>query len=226
MSLDAAFVAKRAVASCGQFKVAGFYAVLDRDDEALARTLVAHAGVLQVRLKPIDGSMVHAADIMRVARMALRVCREVGAMLVVNDRLDIALAVGADGVHLGQTDLPIADARRIAGNRLAIGVSTHDLAQVQAACADGADYLGYGPVFATPTKLHADQVQGVPALAAACALAGATPVVAIGGITRDQVGAVYAAGAAAICAISAVNNAADVDAAARAMCNASRGRAR
>ena len=135
--------------------VAGFYAVLDRDDEALARALVVdgRACVLQVRLKP-KGSRTpaDAAEVVRVARMARRICDAAGALLVVNDRVDIALAVGADGVHLGQTDLRIADARRIAGARLAIGVSTHDNAQVQAACAAGADYIGFGPVFATATK--------------------------------------------------------------------------
>ncbi len=198
-------------------KIGGFYAVLDRDDEQLARTLVSVARVLQVRCKasPTD-------EIVRVARMARRICDEVGAALVINDRIDIALAVGADGVHLGQTDLPLVEARAICGGRLAIGVSTHDLDQVRAACANGADYLGYGPVFATHTKQNPDRVQGLASLQAACALAGATPVVAIGGITASQVEGVYAAGAAAICAISAVNGAPDVGAAARLMCNDSR----
>jgi len=189
--------------------VSGFYAVLDRDDEALARALVSVARVLQVRIKPGD-----AADIVRVARMARRVCDEAGAKLVVNDRIDIALAVGADGVHLGQTDLALADARRIAPT-LVIGVSTHDLAQVRAGA--GADYLGYGPVFATRTKANPDPVQGLEALRAAVDAARGTPVVAIGGITPPDAASVYATGAAAICAISAVNGAPDVVAAARAM---------
>src|SRR5262249_8268066 len=107
----------RAARAADAMIVRGFYAVLDRDDERLARTLAAVACVLQVRIKP--GA---AIDITRVARMARRVCDELGAALVINDRVDIALAVGADGVHLGQDDLPLADARRIAG-KLAIGVS-------------------------------------------------------------------------------------------------------
>lgn len=199
-------------------KVAGFYAVLDRDDEALARALVFDGGarVLQVRIKPRGASVpAAAADLVRIARMARRVCDEAGAALVVNDRLDIALAVRADAVHLGQTDLPIADARRIAGDRLAIGLSTHDLDQVARACAAGADYLGFGPVFATSTKQDPDPVQGLAGLAEAVRAAGQVPVVAIGGITPDQAAAVYATGAAAICAIGAVNEAADVGAAAR-----------
>ena len=196
--------------------IRGFYAVLDRDDEALARTLLASgARVLQVRLKP-HGRRVGAAEILRAARMARRVCDEHGAALVVNDRLDVALLAGADGVHLGQTDLSIAHARPVANN-LWIGVSTHSLGQVQAAIAAGADYLGYGPVFGTTTKLNPDATQGLAALRAAVIAAGTTPVVAIGGITPDHARDVYATGAAAICAISAVNAAADVGAAGRAL---------
>lgn len=199
-------------------KIAGFYAVLDRDSEALARALVIEGGarILQVRIKP-RGAPADAKDIVRIARMARRVCDEAGAALVVNDRVDIAIAVRADAVHLGQTDMPISDARRIAGDRLAIGLSTHDLAQVRAAIAAGADYLGYGPVFATATKENPDAVQGIDALRAACDLATRTPVVAIGGITPDQARALYAAGASAICAISAVNDAPDIPRVVRAM---------
>ncbi len=191
-------------------KIRGFYAVLDRDDEQLAEILAAHACVLQVRLKTAP-----ASELARVARMARRVCDRAGIPLVVNDRIDVALAVGADGVHLGQTDLPLAEARSIAGS-LAIGVSTHDLAQVRAACAGGADYLGYGPVFATRTKEKPDPVQGLAALAAAVREAGDLPIVAIGGITPDQAAAVYATGVSGLCAIGAVTEARDVTAAARA----------
>ncbi|MEO8705444.1 MAG: thiamine phosphate synthase [Kofleriaceae bacterium] len=182
----------------------GFYAVLDRDDEALAGALASVACALQVRLKPRGGS-VTTAELVAVARMARRICDVASIPLIVNDRIDVALAVGADAVHLGQTDLPFADARRLAGSRLAIGVSTHDLDQVHAACAAGADYLGFGPVFATTTKLNPDPVQGLEALRAAAASAN-VPVVAIGGITPGFVRDIYAAGASAICAISAVND--------------------
>lgn len=201
-------------------RIAGVYAVLDRDSEALARALVIEGGarVLQVRIKPRGSATpADAKDIVRIARMARRVCDEVGAALVVNDRVDIAIAVRANAVHLGQTDLPIADARRIAGDRLAIGLSTHDLAQVRAAVAAGADYLGFGPVFATTTKQNPDAVQGIDALRAACDIAGRVPVVAIGGVTPDQASVLYAAGAAAICAIGAVNDAPDVGQVVRSM---------
>jgi thiamine-phosphate pyrophosphorylase len=193
--------------------IRGFYAVLDADDEALARALVGAARVLQVRIKPPDGGP-GAAELVRIARMARRVCDAAGAALIVNDRVDVALAAGADGVHLGQTDLPIDAARRCAPG-LWIGVSTHDVAQVRAACVAGADYLGFGPVFATTTKANPDPVQGLAGLAAAVRAAAGVPVVAIGGIRPEDVAAIYAAGAHAICAIGAVNRAADVAATAR-----------
>lgn len=194
--------------------IEGFYAVLDRDDEALARALLAGgAKVLQVRIKPAAT----AGVILRAARMARLVCSELGAALVINDRIDVALAVGADGVHLGQTDLPLAAARKVAGDRLKIGISTHDLEQVRAACEGGADYLGFGPVFATATKQNPDPVQGVEGLRAAVAAAGRVPVVAIGGITPARAAELYATGVAALCAIGAVTGAADVTAAARSL---------
>ena len=201
-------------------RVDGFYAVLDRDSEALARALVVEGGarVLQVRLKPRGATTpADAIDIVRVARMARRVCDEAGAALVVNDRVDIAIAVRADAVHLGQTDLPIADARRIAGDRLAIGISTHDLAQVRAAIAAGANYLGFGPVFSTSTKANPDAVQHVEGLRAAVRAAGTVPIVAIGGVTPSHARALYETGVAAICGIGAINDAVDVGAAARSM---------
>jgi thiamine-phosphate pyrophosphorylase len=173
----------------------GFYAVLDREDEALARALARHACVLQVRIKP--------GDPLPAARMARRITREAGIPLVVNDRIDVALAVGADGVHLGQTDLPLGSARRLLGGHpMLIGVSTHDLDQVRAA--RGADYLGFGPVFATSTKANPDPVRGLELLAEAVR-ATPLPVVAIGGITPERAPGVAATGAAAACAIAAVN---------------------
>lgn len=196
----------------------GFYAVLDRDDEPLARALAANASVLQVRLKPATPE-----DIIRVATMARRVCTEAGIPLVVNDRVDIALAVGADAVHLGQTDMPLVDARALVGDRLALGISTHNPQQVAAALAGAPDYLAYGPVFTTTTKENPDPVQGLAALRAAVAQVRAAdpalPIVAIGGITPDRAADLYATGVTSLCAISAVNRAPDVALAARALHN-------
>ena len=156
---------------------------------------------------------------MRDAALRLRdACRAAGAPFCVNDRLDVALAVGADVVHLGQDDLPLEDARRVralAGAvKLIIGFSTHNLAQAQAAVAGGADYIGFGPCFPTLSKTNPDPVVGLEALAAVCASA-TVPVVAIGGIELDSVPTVARAGAAAAAVISAVDRAADSTAAGR-----------
>ncbi len=204
----------------GSFALAGFYAVLDRDDASLARSLLlSGARILQVRLKPRD-ARVGAATILRVARMARALCDEVGAKLVVNDRFDLALLANADGVHLGQSDLSIERVREIVKRRLFIGVSTHNAEHVRAALVHDPDYIAYGPVFETATKENPDPVQGLDALRRAVEMAGSTPVVAIGGITSEQVKAVYDTGAAAICAIAAVNQATDVVAAGQTFSNA------
>lgn len=194
-------------------RISGFYAVIDRADEALATALVGPGGakVLQVRVKPASG-----ADVWRVATMARRVCSVYGAALIVNDRIDVARATGADGVHLGQLDIPIEAATRWR-DELIIGVSTHNVDQVARAVANGADYLGFGPIYATTTKLNPDPSQGIAGLRSAVGVAGATPIVAIGGITPDAAPQLYQAGAAAVCAIAAVNGAADVVKAARSM---------
>jgi thiamine-phosphate diphosphorylase len=136
-----------------------------------------------------------------------------------NDRLDVALAVGADVVHLGQDDLPLAEASRIVaegGHRIVMGISTHNPAQAEAALAGGADYIALGPVFGTASKLNPDPVVGLETLAAVCRRAS-VPVVAIGGITLDRVTDVAAAGAAAAAVIAAVARARDVTAAGRAV---------
>jgi thiamine-phosphate pyrophosphorylase len=191
-------------------RIRGFYAVLDRDDPGLADLLIdGGACALQIRLKPSN------AD--QVLSLARRVHRR-GIPLIINDRVDLALAVGADGVHLGQDDLPLELARRLAPG-LMIGISTHNEAQVLAAVSGGADYLGYGPVYPTRTKANPDPVQGIQALARACIAAKSTPVVAIGGIGPGNGPELRAAGAAGACAISSINGAPDVAAAARALGN-------
>lgn len=182
--------------------------------ERLAHALLdGGAPILQLRMKGAD-----ARALLAVARVLAPLCRARGATFIVNDRLDVALASDADGVHLGQEDLPLAAARTLAPRPFLIGVSTHDLEQAHAAVAGGADYIGFGPCFPTATKQNPDPVVGLERLAAACALP--IPVVAIGGITLDHVPAVVRAGATAAALISAVNHAPDVTAAARAVASA------
>ena len=145
--------------------------------------------------------------------MARKVATELNGLLIVNDRLDIALAVKANGVHLGQDDLPLADARELVRRTkppqpFLIGLSTHNREQVLSAIQGGADYLGFGPIHATQTKVYPDPVpvQGIEGLRAAVAAAGDIPIVAIGGITPERALDVATAGAAAACAISSVNH--------------------
>ncbi|MCB9778265.1 MAG: thiamine phosphate synthase [Alphaproteobacteria bacterium] len=182
---------------------AGLYGIADAsfgDPVALGVALAAAGvGVVQLRCKgwPTD-------DRRRAAR-ALRAQLEGHAcLLVVNDDVDAAVAAGAHGVHLGQDDGDLAAARRRLGPDALIGRSTHDLAQVAAAVAEGADYLGFGPVFGTTTKADAVDVVGTDALRAAVAAAGAVPVVAIGGLTEARLPAVRATGAHGWALISAL----------------------
>jgi thiamine-phosphate pyrophosphorylase len=134
-------------------------------------------------------------------------CR--GALFIINDRIDIALAVGADGVHIGQDDIPLKAARKILGTKKIIGVSVSTYGQALKACRDGADYLGVGPVYSTTTKLDAEKPTGTKLVARIRKDLG-IPIVAIGGITLSNASRVIAAGADAICAISSVVTKPDV----------------
>lgn len=210
-------------------RLRGYYAVLcvRPADAAGLADLSSLVGCAEGRLAAVPcclqirGKGVRAADLAVIARAVLPACRAAGVPLCVNDRLDVALAVGADAVHLGQDDLPLAEARAIAAGRLAIGISTHSLAQALSADQGGADYLGFGPVFRTTSKPRPGPVVGVDELARACA-AVAIPVVAIGGVGPGNVVEVAAAGAAAAAAIASVDEAPDPVAAARAIAAAFR----
>ncbi|MBX3246671.1 MAG: thiamine phosphate synthase [Myxococcales bacterium] len=192
----------------------GFYAIVDpevceRSPLDVAEGLLAGgAAVLQLRAKGPDDR-----ETLALARALRARCAKVGVPFVMNDRVDLALLAGADGLHLGQDDLPITEARALF--RGPIGVSTHDLTQLREAIALGADLCGFGPVFPTGTKLRPDPVVGLDGLREACALS-TVPIVAIGGISLDDAPAVRAAGAALVAAIGATCRANDPGAAARA----------
>jgi thiamine-phosphate pyrophosphorylase len=142
------------------------------------------------------------------------VCRELGATFIVNDRVDVALAVAADGVHVGQEDMPAAIARRLIGPHMLLGVTVGNVAQALQAEADGADYLGTDAIFVTGSKPDAGPPIGVEALTEICR-AVRIPVVGIGGINASNVAQVIQAGAAGAAVISAVVSAPDITAAAR-----------
>lgn len=165
------------------------------------------ADVVQLRRKSDD-----ARETLELAERCRAITARRGVLLVVDDRLDIALAAGADGVHLGQDDLPLAAARRLWPQGL-IGCSTHSSEQLLGAQAEGADYLGVGPVHATPTKPGRRAV-GVELVAQAAELAR-IPWVAIGGVDEPTVGAVLDAGASAVAVVRAVAGADDITGAAR-----------
>ncbi len=131
-----------------------------------------------------------------------------GARLLINGRVDVALAVEADGVHLGGGALPVAAARRLLGPQRLIGVSTHRAEEVSAAAAAGADFVTFGPVYPTPSKAAFGDPVGVAALRQACA-AAPLPVFALGGISEESIPALLAAGAAGIACIRAILAAAD-----------------
>ena len=146
--------------------------------------------------------------------------QRVGALFCVNDRIDLALACGADAVHLGQGDLPPARIPSDWRARLAVGRSTHTPEQVARACEEPVDYVAFGPVFDTHSKTHSFRARGLAALSDAVKCAAPRPVVAIGGIDASRAAAVRAAGAAGFAVIAAVAGAASPEAAVRALAEA------
>jgi thiamine-phosphate diphosphorylase len=192
-----------------------FYAMVDtaggHEPVALAQALLeAGARVIQLRLKDMP-----ARDFLVAAREIARLCRERGAVFIVNDRADIAMLSDADGVHLGQTDLPLAAGRKLLGAKKIIGVSTASVEQARAAETGGADYVGFGPMY--PGGLKQNRIgQGLERLRAVRA-AVKIPIVAIGGITEQTVPEVLAAGADAAAIITDVVKAPDPAAKVRAI---------
>jgi thiamine-phosphate pyrophosphorylase len=157
----------------------------DVEDFAL-KVLAVRPPLLQLRAKELG-----ARETLELARMLARHCRAAGTLFYVNDRADLALLAGADGVHVGQSDLSAADVRRFAPS-LKVGVSTHDAAQLESALAERPDYVAFGPVFPTASKANPDPVVGLDGLARAAerARAEGIPLVAIGGIDRERTAAI------------------------------------
>ena len=196
--------------------VRGVYPLADDDPcwSHSPRTLVraalcAGASIVQVRLKQTgDG------EALRMLEWAARSARKREALLIVNDRYDLADLAGAGGVHLGQDDLPPERIPAEVRARLVVGLSTHTLAQVRESRDRPVDYIAFGPVFGTASKETSYVARGVEALADAVALAG-RPVVAIGGVTLANLGEIRRAGAHAFAVISAVAAASDPEKAIR-----------
>jgi thiamine-phosphate pyrophosphorylase len=157
------------------------------------------ATLVQLREKHLP-----ALDFYEQSKAALDIAKQTGVQLIINDRVDVALAVGAHGVHLGQDDLPPDAARRLLGNLAIIGYSTHNIDQALAAVKLPIDYLAIGPIFQTTTKTDTSPVLGLEGLRAVRRAIGEFPLVAIGGITHANARAAIEAGADSVAVISAV----------------------
>ena len=186
------------------------YAILDPEqtrgrsvNEALHELLRGGARMLQLRAKTLT-----PRDFLQLAHETRKLTRSNGCGLIVNDRVDIALACGADGVHLGQDDMPLHAAKKLMGEKI-IGISTHNVEQAELAEHNGATYIGFGPMFGTTTKNTGFTARGVDLLRQ---VRGAVkiPIVAIGGITENNVIQVGQAGADSAAIISDILGADDI----------------
>ncbi len=185
--------------------IAGAYVLLDeealkgRDACRMARVLIkAGAGALQFRAKAMGD-----ARRLEVCRRLAKICRGHGVPFIVNDRPDLALAAGADGVHLGLDDMPPAIARRILGRGKIIGLSSHSLVQARRRLREKPDYLAIGPVFRSGTKITKRRLLGAPTVRKLARMASC-PVVAIGGVDQSNAALIMQAGASAVAVVASV----------------------
>jgi thiamine-phosphate pyrophosphorylase len=179
---------------------------LGRPEEEIVGRAVA-AGVTMVQYRDKDTS---TRRMIEKTRLLAEICESASVALIVNDRLDVAMAGGADGVHLGQDDMELPDARRIAGEAFIIGISVTTIEEAKAAEEAGADYLGANGVFLTGTKTDLGEplgLEGVSQLASA----GTLPIVAIGGINDQNAGEVISAGADGVALVSYIVGAEDIE---------------
>ncbi|HHL39919.1 MAG TPA: thiamine phosphate synthase [Deltaproteobacteria bacterium] len=189
----------------------GLYALVDTsyvgpaEMERVAEELLeGGASVLQLRAKGLG-----AADMLARAWTLRRITALYNVPFIVNDRVDVALLCGADGVHLGQDDLPLVEARRLMGGGAVIGVSTHCVEEARRAASDGADYVAFGPIYPTRSKEDAHRPKGAAGLAAVAASVD-IPVTAIGGITSESVAELIEKGASSVAIISDLLQAPDI----------------
>ncbi len=191
------------------------YAITDRkmlgdvsEVEAARLCFEGGADVVQLRMKDTDGG-----EMLEKAKAIQEIAQQYCKFFIVNDRLDIAVLAGADGVHLGQTDIPVQEARRLVGDEMIIGVSASTVEEAVKAVDDGADYIGVGSIFNTSTKPDADQGIGLDTLMDICQAVD-VPVVAIGGINKGNIRDVIRAGADGAAVVSAIMAKPDIKAAA------------
>lgn len=167
--------------------------------EQVARLIDGGATLIQLREKQLSPQ-----EFFLQAEEAVRFAHQHGARVIINDRVDVALAVKADGVHLGQDDMAASGARELLGQKALIGLSTHNLAQAVRAIAQPIDYIAIGPVFTTTSKTDPDPALGLEGIREVRRLLGEFPLIAIGGITLDNAPVVFDAGANSVALISAL----------------------
>lgn len=189
----------------GRFRLPRVYPITDTQIAGLSHVeqveLLADGGATLIQLRDKHAP---ALEFYEQAKAALEVANRGGVQLIINDRADIALALGAAGVHLGQDDLPPEAARRLLGEDTIIGYSTHSLAQIQQAANLPIDYLAIGPIFPTSTKENPDPVVGLDGVRLAREVIGDRPLVAIGGISPTNAREVIEAGADSVALIHAL----------------------
>jgi len=179
------------------------YAIADTLDQPdlSFQTLTQHLCTGGVRLLQLRVKQHSIQDFLSLAKEVQQICQQHGCLIIINDRVDIARAIDADGVHVGQGDMPLAAARKVLGREKIIGVSTHDPQQALAAAQGGADYIGFGPLFGTTTKATGYTPRGLDQLRQVRRLVS-LPIIAIGGITPARAPSALEAGADAVAMIS------------------------
>lgn len=191
--------------SIGRLHVLTDFHLQQRHSHADLARLAIRGGADSIQFRQKHGGI---QNMLREAHRVAAVCRDASVPLVVNDRVDITQAVGAEGVHLGQNDFPVDEARNVLGAEHLVGATTTKASQAVEAHEMGADYLGFGPVFPTTSKRNPKSVKGPEGLAEACE-AVPIPVIAIGGVTHDRVRTALDAGAHGVAVLSAVATAND-----------------
>lgn len=170
------------------------------------------AGITHFQLREKGPTALQGEALKKFARECQALCTQHGVPFIINDDVELALAIGADGVHVGQEDMHCGDVRTLIGADKVLGVSVHSEEEAVQAIAGGADYLGMGPVFATNSKSDAKAPAGVKEIIEVARQYPEVPVIGIGGITAENAGEVWKAGAAGVAVISAIAQARDVSA--------------
>ncbi len=196
-------------------KIPKFYPIIDASIAHISKIedivkMIIEGGARIIQLRAKDVSTRDFIEAARIIKQTIKpIAKKNKIKFIINDRVDIAMLICSDGVHLGQDDLPIKEARKILGKNKVIGISTHNIKEAVLAEKLGADYISFGPIFATSTKNDAQKPKGIDGLKKARE-AVKTPIVAIGGITLENVKDVYNAGADSVAVISDILKSKDI----------------